>query len=196
MFPSNASFRTACATAVLLLSLAAPHSRAQPSPPSPQAAITLDQLYGGFLGEWVGELEYRDFSDNSRALLPAWLRVSRSADGRSLLFAYVYDDGPNKTVKELSVVSIDPAASTGTFTSDRDRSSDTYKVAGLADFAASGRGVLTLTGSGTENDRKVDVRITITLRRNLYTYRKETRLPGEEFQFRDGYTFTRKYAPE
>jgi hypothetical protein len=64
------------------------------------------------------------------------------------------------------------------------------------DFATKTRGTLTLTGTGTENDKKVDVRITITLRRNLYTYQKETRLPGQEFQFRDGYTFTRKQPPE
>ena len=53
-----------------------------------------------------------------------------------------------------------------------------------------------MTGPGTENDRKVDVRITIAVRRNLYTYEKDTRLPGPEFQFRDGYTFRRKEPPK
>jgi len=101
----------------------------EPATP-PQPAINLDQLYRGFVGDWVRQLEYRDFSDNSRVFLPTWLRVTRSSDGPSLQFAYVYDDGPSKTVKELSFVSIDTAASTVTFTSDRDHSSDTIKLMG------------------------------------------------------------------
>ncbi len=180
---------------LLLIFAGTMQSRAQLAATPPHPAISLDQLYDGFVGDWVGQLEYRDFSNNSRVFLPTWLRVTRSSDGRSLQFAYIYDDGPNKTVKELSVVSIDTAASTVTFTSDRDHSSDTYKVAGLADFAAKGRGTLALTGTGMENDKKVDVRITIKLGRNLYTYQKETKLPGAEFLFRDGYTFTRKDPP-
>jgi hypothetical protein len=171
-------------------------SRTQLAATPSQPATSLDQVYGGFVGDWVGQLEYRDFSDNSRVFLPTWLRVTRSTDGRSLEFAYVYDDGPNKTVKELSAFSIDTAATTVTFTSDRDHSTNTYKVAGLDNFASQGRGTLTLTGVGTENDKRVDVRITITLRRNLYSYQKETRLPGQKFLFRDGYNFTRKEAPQ
>ncbi len=171
-------------------------SRAQQTAIPTAVPISLSQLYSGFVGAWVGQLEYRDFSDNSRVFLPTWLRITQISDGRSLRFAYVYDDGPTKTVKELSIFSLDTAAATATFTSDRDHSSDIYHVAGLADFASKGRGTLILTGTGAENDKKVDVRITITLRRNLYTYQKETRPQGQEFQFRDGYTFTRKEAPE
>ena len=77
-----------------------------------QSAVNLDQIYGGFVGDWVGQLEYRDFSDTSRVFLPTWLRVSRSADERFLQFAYVHDDGPNKTVKQVSLVSIDTATAT------------------------------------------------------------------------------------
>ena len=91
---------------------------------------------------------------------------------------------------------LDASAGTATITSDRDHSSDTYKVEGLAEFAKTGRGKLLLTGTGTENEKKVDVRISIVVRRNLYTYQKETRLPGGEFLFRDGYTFTRKETPQ
>jgi hypothetical protein len=90
---------------------------------------------------------------------------------------------------------MDLAAGTFTVTSNRDHSSDVYKLAGLSEFSAKGRGSLTLTGTGTENDKPVDVRITITVARNLYTYRKETRLAGAEFLFRDAYTFTRKDPP-
>jgi hypothetical protein len=80
--------------------------------------------------------------------------------------------------------------------SDRDQSSDKYTAEGFAEFAKLGRGVLKLTGVGTENGKKVDVRITLTLRRNLYVFLKETRLPGEGFKFRDQYTMTRAGEPK
>jgi hypothetical protein len=100
----------------------------------------LDQVYLGFEGDWVGQLQYRDFGNDSRVFLPTWLRISRTADGRSLQFDYTYDDGPTKTVKETSLVTIDSAASTFTVTSDRDHTSDVYKLAGLSEFSAKGRG--------------------------------------------------------
>lgn len=56
-----------------------------------------------------------------------------------------------------------------------------------------------LTGAGEDNDKPADVRITITLRRNLYTARKEVRAKGsvddKDYQFRDGYLFTRARPP-
>ncbi len=178
------------------IAVAFSHMEARQNKAAPAAGVNLDSLYAGFVGEWVGHLEYRDFGDNSRVLLPTWLEISRDPDGRSLRFAYIYDDGPNKTVKQISLVAIDAAAAAASFTSDRDRTGDHYKVEGMEEFSRTNSGKLTLTGSGTENDKKVKVRITITLRRNLYSYRKETQPPGEEFQFRDGYTFTRKQPPQ
>lgn len=189
----------ACGVAFFFVSQGNAASAGQQAAVPPPPTIQLEPIYSGFVGDWVGQLEYRDYSSNARVALPAWLRVSKTADGRSLQFAYLYDDGPGKTVKELSVVSIDAAAATMSFKSegvDRDHSSDNYTVAGLPDFASKGQGTLTLAGTGVENGKKVDVRITISLHRNLYKYQKETRLAGEEYQFRDAYTFTRKQAPE
>ena len=175
-----------CAVGVLMLLLALVMVGQQP------AVATASSVYAGLVGDWVGHLEYRDFSSNERVFLPTWLTVKPGADSKSAQLAYAYDDGPNKTVKELSTVVLDATAGTATFTSDREHSIDSYAVEGLAEFAKTGRGKLVLTGTGVENDKKVDVRITIAVRRNLYTYVKDTRLPGQEFQFRDGYTFTRK----
>jgi hypothetical protein len=59
-------------------------------------------------------------------------------------------------------------------------------MSGFDKFSATGTGSLQLTGTGMENDKKVGVRITIKLGRNFYRYLKETRLPGADFQFRDG----------
>ncbi|WP_353070067.1 hypothetical protein RBB75_07600 [Tunturibacter empetritectus] len=152
-------------------------------------------LNANFVGKWVGQLEYRDFQSNAQVFLPTWLIITETTDQKALQFNYVYDDGPSKTVRELMIVTLDPVVSKITFTSDRDKSSDTYTLQGLDDFSKTGRGTLILSGPGKENDKPVDVRITLTLRRNLYTYRKETRRQGEDFKFRDAYTFTRAEPP-
>jgi hypothetical protein len=94
------------------------------------AAAGSSNLYAGVVGEWVGQLEYRDYSSNERVFLPTWLAVKAGADGKSAQFVYPYDDGPNKTVKELSTLVLDAAAGTATFTSDREHSSDTYRAGG------------------------------------------------------------------
>jgi hypothetical protein len=178
----------------ITLAVAAPVATQQ-NPTATSSAGSASQLYAGLIGDWVGHLEYRDFSSDERVFLPPWLRVTSAGDVKSVQFAYTYDDGPNKTVHELSVVTLKESAATATFTSDRDHSSDTYKAEGLQEFAKTGRGKLLLTGQGVENSKEVDVRITIVVRRNLYTYQKETRPPGKDFQFRDGYTFTREKPP-
>ena len=147
-------------------------------------------------GEWVGQLEYRDFRTNERVFLPTWLIMTPGRDGASVKFNYTYDDGPTKTVREELTLAISAGAKTATTSSNRDHTSETYMVSGLEEFAKVNRGTLVLTGPGKENDKPVDVRITITLRRNLFTWVKETKHTGEDFKFRDGYTFTRKEAPQ
>ena len=158
---------------------------AQPAAPVP--------LNTNFNGRWIGVLEYRDFQTNSRVFLPTWLTLTPSPDGTGVTLSYIYDDGPTKTVRDTSTLTFTAATNKATLTADKN--SETYDVAGYPDFVKQGRGVLILTGKGTENNKPVDVRITLTLRRNLYIYQKETRLSGEEFKFRDAYTFTRADPP-
>jgi hypothetical protein len=164
--------------------------------PSQSAApVSAGSVTALLAGDWVGVLEYRDFQSDARVQLPTWLSVRPASDANSVALTYTYDDGPTKTVIEKSTVSIDSTLKRYTVTSDRDHSSDSYQVEGLENLIAKHRGVLVLSGSGTENDKKVDVRITITVGRNLYKFVKETRLPGQDFLFRDGYTFTRRDPP-
>ncbi|MDQ2929316.1 MAG: hypothetical protein M3Y05_00635 [Gemmatimonadota bacterium] len=168
-------------------------------------AAAPSDLNAAFVGDWTGQLEYRDYTTNERTYLPTWLKILESADHRSLVFSYVYDDGPAKTVRERVGFVLDPAARKATLT-DRDETSSkvktsvsTYEVSGLDEFRKTGRGVLVLTGAGEDNDKPADVRITITLRRNLYTARKEVRATGsvddKDYEFRDGYLFTRARSP-
>jgi len=56
-------------------------------------------------------------------------------------------------------------------------------------------GDLERVGSRTEIDKKLDVRITMKIGRNEYRYLKGTRLPGAEFEYRDGFDFMRREPP-
>lgn len=171
-----------------LMLLASSIALAQQPPPQP---ILLNRL---FIGSWTGVLEYRDFQSDKMVRLPTWLEVQTSPRG-PLHMTYVYDDGPTKTVVEQSTVTLDARANTYTVTSDRDHSSDTYKVSSFQDLLIKGVGTLTMTGTGQENDKPVEVRITLTIGRNLYIFRKETRGAGQDFRMRDEYVFTRRDPP-
>ena len=179
------------ATSLTLLTIPVLAQTPKSSTPPP----TPISLNSSFRGDWAGTLEYRDFQSNEQVFLPTWLTLTPAADGTTIHLRYVYDDGPTKTVFEDSTLALLPETSQATLTSDRDHTSDTYTVQGLPDFAKLGRGTLILTGPGKENNHPVDVRLTLTLRRNLYTLRKETRVAGEQFKFRDAYTMTRSIAP-
>lgn len=172
----------------LFLSVAITSALPQGTP----AASDREQLYSALTGDWTGQLEYRDFSNDQRVVLPTWLEVSSAEDGRSLRFSNTYDDGPTKTVTEKSTVTVDTAARRFTIRSDRDNSSDSYSMLDFAGFTTAGHARFTLAGTGKENDHAVDVRITVTIDRNMYRFLKETRPPGGEFSFRDGYVFTRR----
>lgn len=153
-------------------------------------SATRDQIYAVLAGSWTGQLEYRDFQSEQRVVLPTWLEVKSAADGSSLEFSYTYDDGPTKTVTELSTITIDSAAHSFTITSNRDHSADSYQI---EDLSSGKRGIqFTLTGHGQENHKPVDVRIHLAIDRNLYRFTKETRAGGADFAFRDGYIFTRR----
>ena len=158
-----------------------------------------DSLNANFNGNWVGQLEYRDFRTDAHTFLPTWLTLTPVADGNSIQFGYIYDDGPTKIVRENSTLTFFPTTNKAILTSDFDlNAADTapsFDVEGLADFAKKGYGSLILTGKGKENGHPVDIRLTLTLGRNLYSLRKETRLEGEDFKFRDAYSFTRAEAP-
>ncbi len=154
-------------------------------------AANLQPTHAAFAGEWQGQLEYRDYSNNKRVKLPTLLDVSASPDGASLVFRYTYDDGPGKTVKSVEIVSIDLAGNKFVFVSEGGKDRTEYKVDGLGEFSEKHRGTLLLTGAGVENDQPVEVRKTITVADKTLTVLKETKPAGGAFSFRNQYTFTR-----
>ena len=161
----------------------------------PLASAASTSLNRNFTGGWVGQLEYRDYQTNQQTFLPTWLTLTPTTDGRAVKIGYLYDDGPSKTVRENTTLTFLPDTQKATVTNEAEHTIESFDVQGYAEFEKVGRGTLTLTGKGKENDHAVDVRLTLTLRRNLYTLRKETRPAGEEFKFRDAFTFTRADPP-
>src|SRR5271165_1096801 len=94
------------ARAALLSLVAVPVVPAQQAP----SANAAKNVTAPFVGEWTGQLEYRDFQSDERVHLPAWLTVKPGSLANTLEFTYTYDDSPSKVVVERSVVTIDPAA--------------------------------------------------------------------------------------
>ncbi|HEY1986708.1 MAG TPA: hypothetical protein VGG85_14930 [Terracidiphilus sp.] len=158
--------------------------------PARDAALALS-------GDWTGYLEYRDYSEpatsTKRVQLPTWLTVSPSGTGLS--FHYIYDDGPRKTVDETDIVVLDAAKKTYTST-EAGHPAEVYTVAGL-DQLREGHGQLVMTGTGTDNNQPAELRLTVTIRRNLMEWLLEERPAGSngEFTFRHFYRFTRSKPP-
>jgi hypothetical protein len=164
----------------ILLAAIAVTTLAAQSPGSPFAAA--------LAGAWSGTLEYRDYRSDRRVTLPTQLKVSGGESGR-LEFAYTYDDGPGKTVTSRDRISIDAAA--GTYRIQNDENYDaTFIVTGLQAYSPSSPQVV-LMGTGTENDKPVELRITITVTTTALTMLRESRLPGEDWRFRNQYRLTR-----
>ena len=155
-------------------------------------------LRSALLGDWAGVLEYRDYSEpatsTKRVTLPTWLSIA-DADPAKLKWQYVYDDGPTKTVEETDIVTFDPETSTYSEV-DNAKPAQVFKVTGY-DALHSGRGTLVLTGSGTDNDKPSETRVTMKIQRNLIEIVEETRPAGstEAFVFRHAFRFTRAIAP-
>jgi hypothetical protein len=177
-----------CAGVVCALAQGGPSAQKQP------AGAELNQALAGM---WVGTLEYRDYSEPAestrRVKLPTWLSVEPAPGG--LRFRYTYDDGPTKVVTDDEVVRIDTLAARYETLGVEGKLQDSYSIAGL-DALREGRGVLVLTGKGTENDAAVDVRTTLRIGRNILEMTRETAAAGQPMNFRHAYTLVRATVPQ
>lgn len=155
------------------------------------------ELAKALIGQWVGVLEYRDFSEPAgsakRVKLPTWLTIE-SAGGTRLTWRFVYDDGPAKTVKEVETVGVDEAGARYRIFGEDGKVKDTFTIEGLAALRA-GRGTVTLLGTGTDNGAAVAVRTTMRVGRNILEITRETGPAGAPLAFRHSYTMVRALAP-
>lgn len=169
-----------------------------PTPTTPPSTLQIKaDLRQALVGDWVGVLEYRDYSEPAtstrRVDLPTWLSITPSADAQ--LWHYLYDDGPSKVVEESDTVTFVPASSTYS-ESANGKPARLFNVSGY-DTLRTGRGQLILIGSGTDNNKPAETRVTLTIRRNLLEILEETRpaASSEPFAFRHAFRFTRATPP-
>ena len=151
--------------------------------------IQAPQFEAALTGSWTGTLEYRDYRSDKRVTLPTRLVIARAAAG-GLTFSYVYDDGPGKTVTSQDRVTVDAARSTYRVQNADGTYDATFAASGLGEFGPQSPTV-TLIGRGEENGVAVDLRTTIQLGPASLTMLRESRRPGEDWLFRNRYTFNR-----
>ena len=162
-----------------------------------QASSAMADLSAALRGEWVGVLEYRDYSEpvgsTKRVDLPTWLTITGD---RAQSWHYVYDDGPTKTVTEDEAVTFD--VEKGTFSeASGGKAPHVYRMSGF-DTLKAGKGTLQMTGSGTDSGKPSEQHMVLTVRRNLLEILEEVRPAGstEPFAFRHLYRMVRASAPK
>jgi hypothetical protein len=181
----------------LLCAVSALTSFPQGPVPTTSKEKTERTLQQALIGDWAGYLEYRDYSEppssTKRVQLPTWLNVSQSPTGLTL--HYVYDDGPGKVVGESEQLTLDLTHNTYSI-GEAGHAADVYHVDGF-DSLRDGYGTLVLTGSGTDNSKPAENRLTLTIRRNIIEWLLEARPAGstEPFAFRHLFRLTRAQAP-
>ena len=142
-----------------------------------------------FVGSWIGTLTYRDYSDNSLQKLGTLVRIYKEKGEDTLVFRYVYDDGPKKVLQESETVQIDWAKKKYIVTSDEGKQINSYDL--KTRLKPDGTGELSLTGKGTENNVEVDVLTTIKIKTNQFKILRQTRPKGANFAFRHEFSFSR-----
>lgn len=120
-------------------------------------------------GNWVGILEYQDYSANKRVKIETHLTITPSADGNSAEIITVYDDF-GRIIKDTETEKLDLAAK--------------KFIAGETEYRIDSleSGKIVLFGSGQDGDSVEPIRKTITFNENTLVYLKETRTP---WQFRN-----------
>ena len=135
-------------------------------------------LAAALKGRWTGTLDYRDYGNDGRVVLPTVL----DADGLSL--AWTYDDGPGKTVRSTETWSFDPNGQIVTI-----REGKSQSTSRVSEFRKSADGDLTmvLDGTATENARSVVSRTILTLSKGILRLTQLSRTPRTPFLMRHSY---------
>ncbi|HEY6413268.1 MAG TPA: hypothetical protein VIX42_06255 [Edaphobacter sp.] len=152
----------------------------------------------GFVGSWAGQLETQDSGSKRQVIDPMWLTITEGPDHKSLELDAIPYKSTGAAVHRSILITFDRDTAKAAFSTNGVRplyTPGTYDLQGLKEFEKEGRGTLILTGTETEYGKPVDVRITLTLERNLYTYNKKSRKSssdGHDDITYEAYTFTRR----
>jgi hypothetical protein len=145
------------------------------------------------VGMMRGELEYRDYQDNSRQVLPTWHHLAPIGTSGAFRERTVYDDGPGNTIYSSDVLRVTPTrwlegANALTHT-PRDTAAP-YRI--ISATPRSGAVVYVFEGPGVDDRKRVEFRFTATVSPTLFRRVKEFRLsPDQPWSYRHEYRFWR-----
>ncbi len=144
-----------------------------PRPSDPQAT-----MLSAIAGKWSGTLDYRDYGNDERVVLPTKLEVT----GNTL--SWEFDDGPGKTIhsRESWTVSNDGR----TLVMAEGKARDERRIVQF-DADANGRITLVADGMAEENGKAVISRLVLTRLGNGLRVTTVTRRAGELFLMRHSY---------
>jgi hypothetical protein len=150
-------------------------ARTAPTPIADPAALLTRTL----AGRWTGTLDYRDYGNNQRTMLPTIL------ESNGLTLNWTFDDGHSKTVRSAETWTFDKSGQSLTIEEDKD--AETYRVAELRTSADGSVLTMVLDGSTTENGKKVTARLILTKNAMQLRFTKMTKQAGEPYLMRHSY---------
>ncbi|NOK33022.1 hypothetical protein HMI49_07415 [Corallococcus exercitus] len=147
------------------------------------APPAIPSMASALAGSWSGTLDYRDFGNDRRVVLPTLLTVT--GEGEEARLAFTFDDGPGKTVRASQVLRI--RADGGQLETGEGDATGSMRI--LERRGGSDPRELTLVaeGSGHENGATVEVRTVLSRRGDVLSLARLTRRPGEPFLLRHAY---------
>lgn len=139
-----------------------------------------------------GALEYRDYSDGHRVVLPTWLHTSPMGTTGEFRQRTIYDDGPGNTIYSTDVIRVNGdtwVEGEGGDEGQPGTRPTTLRIVSRSRVGNNRRYVL--RGSGMDDNKRVAFRYTVTLGDTVSNRLKEFRLPGRSWEYRHEYHFAR-----
>jgi hypothetical protein len=144
------------------------------------------------IGLMRGVLEYRDYQSERRVTLPTWVHTSPIGTSGAFRVRTVYDDGPGNTIYSPDVVRVAGDQWIEGAGGEDGQSTDGQTTLRIAARRTVPRGQqLTLRGTGTDDNKSVEFRYTVTVGKNVSRRLKEFRLPGKAWEYRHEYRLSR-----
>ncbi|MEM7780803.1 MAG: S41 family peptidase [Pseudomonadota bacterium] len=155
----------------------------KPQPASAAAAaqeptLSADDL-APMVGEgWAGELDYLNYNSDTRSAIPVRMFVEEPS-GRSVRYGFLYPGEEHKNATERMRISRDGRMLNGYRITQRYRND----VGNL---------VIVTQGTGRDDYRDADIRLTYEIGQRVFINRKDVRFEGGEFFNRNEYRLTRE----
>ncbi len=142
---------------------------------APSASIS---DFAPLVGEdWSGELEYLNYGSDTRSTIPVRMIV-REPKNRSMAYGFLYPGEEHKNARDKLRISRDGTKLNGMTISRRYLDEE-------------GALVLVTEGSGRDDNRPADIRLTYVISANAFTNRKDVRFEGGEYINRNEYRLYR-----